>query len=246
MPVTAAGAVKLDESGLPQPAEVPAAIETKSTQDDWELASVDLVDQGTDRHQEAEGLYNVKAAAASHPGFEVASEVARKPETGPTSYPEWTFVEPEAETLNTAVATNGDSSPSDAQAMTEVKKLMGEIARTIEEAAQSVDRPEAFAMSLRAGQLKIAERYPFLDPFAAEIEYLTGEIVFVGQATVEDFVTGLTEALKLAVQGVMKSTTYPDRFRAYVTEDLKKLLARERQTFEATGLSQVIDQIIQF
>jgi hypothetical protein len=128
--------------------------------------------------------------------------------------------------------------------LTEVKRFMGEIARTIEEAAQSVDRPDSFSMALRAGQLKVADRYPFLDPFASEIEYLTGEIVFVGQATVEEFVAGLTEALTLAVQAVMKSTAYPERFRAYVTEDLQKLLARDRREWEGLGLDRVIEQII--
>ena len=101
-------------------------------------------------------------------------------------------------------------------------------------------------MSLRAGQLQVADRYPFLDPFAGEIEYLTGEIVFVGQATVEEFIAGLTEALMLAVQAVMKSTEYPDRFRAYVNEDLQKLLARERHGLEGAGLDQMIEQMIRW
>jgi hypothetical protein len=138
------------------------------------------------------------------------------------------------------------SASPDAEAMAEIKRMMGEIARTIEEAAQAVDRPDSFSMSLRAGQLKIADRYPFLDPFMGEIEYLGGEIVFIGQATAEEFITGLTEALKLAVEAVLRSTNYTDRFRAYVIEDLQKLLAREREAFERFGLDRVIEQIIAF
>jgi len=138
-------------------------------------------------------------------------------------------------------------SPSpDAEAMAEIKRLMGEIAKAIEEAAQAVDRPDSFSMSLRAGQLKIADRYPFLDPFAGEIEYLGGEIVFVGQATADEFILGLTEALKLAVDAVLHSTAYAERFRAYVIEDLRKLLAREQTEFEKFGLDRVIEQIIAF
>jgi hypothetical protein len=97
---------------------------------------------------------------------------------------------------------------------------------------------------LRAGQLRIADRFPFLDPFAGEFEYLAGEIVFVGHATAEEFVVGLTEALKLAVEAVTQSTAYADRFRSYVTEDLRKLLARERDEFERCGLDQAIEEII--
>jgi hypothetical protein len=130
--------------------------------------------------------------------------------------------------------------------MAEIKRLMAEIARAIEEAAQAIGRPDSFSMSLRAGQLKIADRFPFLDPFAGEFEYLAGEIVFVGHATAEEFVAGLTEALKLAIEAVTRSTAYADRFRSYVIEDLQRLLARQRPEFERFGLDQVIQQIITF
>jgi len=130
------------------------------------------------------------------------------------------------------------------ETMTELKRLMGEIAGTIEGSAQAVDRHDGFAMCLRAGQLKIADRYPFLDPFASEFEYLTGEIVFVGQATAEQFVAGLTEALSLAIKSLAETNTYGEKFRAYVREDLGKLLARNQTELESYGLDQVIQQII--
>jgi hypothetical protein len=134
----------------------------------------------------------------------------------------------------------------DDKAMAEIKRLMGEIARTIEEAAQLVGRPDSFAMSLRAGQLEIADRFPFLDPFAGEFEYLTGEIVFVGHAASEEFVEGLTEALKLAIGAVTRSSAHAGRFRSYVREDLLKLHARERAGFEKFGLDEVVQQLITF
>jgi hypothetical protein len=132
------------------------------------------------------------------------------------------------------------------EAMNEAKRLMGEIARIIEEAAKAVGRPDAFSMSLRAGQLKVADSYPFLDPFAGEFEYLAGEIVFVGYATAEEFVTGLTEALKLATEAVMHSSPYAGRFRSYITDDLKRLGARELAVFERLRMDQVIPEIIEF
>ena len=152
-------------------------------------------------------------------------------------------IEPQAEDFSFVL----DELPppgADVEATAETKRLMGEIARAIEEAAQSVGRPDSFSMALRAGQLRIADRFPFLDPFAGEFEYLAGEIVFVGHATAEEFVVGLTEALKLAVEAVTQSTAYADRFRSYVTEDLQKLLARERDEFEKLGLDQVIEQLL--
>src|SRR6185295_17350988 len=131
-----------------------------------------------------------------------------------------------------ASASNGDLVTDD------LKRLMGEIARTIEEAAQSVGRHDGFSMSLRASQLKVADRYRFLDPFGGEFEYLSGEIVFVGNTTAREFVDGFFEALELAIQSVTESTAYPERFRSYVAEDLKKLLARDAAEFESAGLDQ--------
>src|SRR6185295_1795784 len=133
---------------------------------------------------------------------------------------------------------NGDAVTDD------LKRLMGEIARTIEEAAQSVGRHDGFSMSLRASQLKIAGHYRFLDPFGGEFEYLGGEIVFVGNTTAQEFVEGFFEALKLAIHSVTESTAYPERFRSYVAEDLKKLLAREPAEFDGAGLDQVIQNLI--
>jgi len=134
--------------------------------------------------------------------------------------------------------------PVDTEGMDEIKRLLGAVARVIEEAAQTVGRPDGFSMSLRAGQLRIADRYPFLDPFAGELEYLTGEIVFVGGASAAEFVEGFGEALKLAVQDVARSTAYADRFCSYVIEDLNKLLTRERAEFEKYGIDKVIGEIV--
>jgi len=130
------------------------------------------------------------------------------------------------------------------ETMWELKRLMGEIARTIEGAAQAVDHHDSFSLALRAGQLEIADQYPFLDPFRNEFEYLDGELVFIGKATAEDFVVGLTEALDLAIAGVSRSTEYGDKFRGYVVEDLRALLARDRSVFERFGLDQVIEHLL--
>lgn len=152
--------------------------------------------------------------------------------------------EPASAHLYDAAAAEETPAVSGDEAIPELKRLMGEIARTIEEAAQAIDHHDSFSMALRAGQLKIADRYPFLDPFRNEFEYLAGEIVFVGQATAEDFVAGLTEALELAVLGVARSAEHGDRFRAYVIEDLGKLLARDRSELESFGLDQVIERLL--
>jgi hypothetical protein len=175
-------------------------------------------------------------------GAGVQSDLEPPPEIE-TPFPAGDSIEPQTPDLS--IVRDELSPPSaDAEAMAEIKRLMGEIARVIEGAAQSVGRPDSFSMSLRAGQLKIAERFPFLDPFAGDFEYLAGEIVFVGRATAEEFVEGLTEALKLAIETMASSTAFADRFRSYLTEDLGKLLAREQVPFEAYGIDQVIQLLV--
>lgn len=136
------------------------------------------------------------------------------------------------------------TAPVDTEAMEDLKRLMGEIARSIEGATKEVEPGDSFSIYLRAGQLKVADRFPFLDPFGAEFEYLAGEIAFVGRATPEDFVAGLTEALRHAVAGVVQTSVQPTRLRIYIVEDLRQLLAGNREDFERYGLDKTIEQII--
>jgi len=133
---------------------------------------------------------------------------------------------------------------TETQIMTEVKRLLGEIARTIEDAARAIEQRDTFSIYLRAGQLKVADRYPFLDPFGAEFEYLSGEIAFIGNAAPWEFIEGLTEALKLAVEGVAQTSSQGPRIRAQVAEDLNRLLERNRAAFIEYGLDGSIEQIL--
>jgi len=148
-----------------------------------------------------------------------------------------------------AASSSAQGQPVDLQeeeTMAEIKRLMGEIARTIDEACRAIEQRDAFSMYLRAGQLKIADRYPFLDPFGAEFEYLSGEIVFIGKASPTQFREGLTESLRLAVVGVGQSSAQPARLRGAVTEDLRKLLERLRPDLERYGIVESIEWILNF
>lgn len=149
------------------------------------------------------------------------------------------------------VLVSGDfSAASDSQratedeVMAEVKRLMAEIARTVEDAIESVEHRSTFPIHLRAGQLKVADRYPFLDPFGPEFEYLAGEIAFVGHVRPADFVQGLTEALKLALHGVAQASAQPARVRGRVSDALRWLLSRQQTEFEAYGLDESIREIL--
>jgi hypothetical protein len=133
---------------------------------------------------------------------------------------------------------------STADVMVEIKRLMAEIARTLEESVRAAEQRDSFSMHIRTGQLQVADRYPFLDPFGAEFEYLAGEIVFVGHAPPEEFVAGLTEALKLAVAAAIQASPQPARLRSIIAEDLRWLREHQKLDLAAFELDQVLEEIL--
>ena len=133
---------------------------------------------------------------------------------------------------------------SQADALAEIKRLMSEVVRTVEESVRAAGTRDSFTISLRAGQLKVADRYSFLDPFAGEFEYLAGEIVFVGDASADEFVVGLSEALAQAIDAAAQASAQPDRVRQHAAEGLRWLLNRQRDELEPYHLDQAIEAII--
>lgn len=131
-----------------------------------------------------------------------------------------------------------------AETLAEVKRLMGEVIRTIESVTGAGDPRDSFSLSLRAGQLNVADRYPFLDPFGSEFEYYAGEIAFVGSASPDDFVEGLTEALRLAVRSTIDRSSQPERLSARIEDALRQLVETQREELHSYGLDKSIGIII--
>lgn len=133
---------------------------------------------------------------------------------------------------------------SQADVLAEIKRLMGEILRTVEEAIRAAGSRDGFTMHLRAGQLKVADHYPFLDPFGSEFEFLAGEIVFVGDVTADEFIFGLSEALQQAIESAAQASPQPARIRSHTVEGLRWLLNRQRAELELYHLDQSLETII--
>lgn len=127
--------------------------------------------------------------------------------------------------------------------MAEIKRWLGEIAKAIEDVMRIVEQRDDFPMHLRAGQLKIANQYPFLDPFGAEFEYMEGEIVFVGKASAEEFIAGVTEALRLAVTSALQSSANSARLRSFIVDKLRFIFTRSREDYVTYGLDESLEQI---
>jgi hypothetical protein len=140
------------------------------------------------------------------------------------------------------MALTGDNATADLK-MAEIKRLMGEIAKTIEDVLRIVEQRDDFPMHLRAGQLKIADQYPFLDPFGAEFEYMEGEIVFVGKASAEEFIAGVTDALRLALTSALQASASSARLRSFIVDKLRSIFNRSREEYLAYDLDASLEQI---
>jgi hypothetical protein len=115
-------------------------------------------------------------------------------------------------------------------------RLLGDVVATIETAVATRESG-GFAIELRAGQLEVADRYPFLDPFAAEFEYHAGEIAFVGAVDPADFAAGLGEALHVAVAALARRDGVEgERLRQRVADALAALYETRQAEFDAFGL----------
>jgi len=62
------------------------------------------------------------------------------------------------------------------------------------------DKTGAFVTAFKRASIANAATFPFLDPFAAELEYKDGNIQFTGQASVAQFNEGMSQTLAQAVK----------------------------------------------
>jgi hypothetical protein len=69
--------------------------------------------------------------------------------------------------------------------------------------------PETFATALKRACIAQAEKYNFLDPFAAEFEYANGEVKFEGQASLAELNQGLVASFAQTVRELAGSADHP-------------------------------------
>jgi hypothetical protein len=127
--------------------------------------------------------------------------------------------------------------------MRDLMHLMSQIVAAVERGMTAAGRGSSFPTALRAGLLAVTERYPFLDPFAAEFEYQDKEIVFVGTAQPVEFASGLSEALRQMVEDLIYSSN--GRVRDYIAEELRKVEREEANEIRRFNLGNLTEKICQ-
>jgi hypothetical protein len=142
------------------------------------------------------------------------------------------------------VSEPGASLDGDGDALAPLVVLMSEVVGAIEQVVTARDGAGSFAIELRAGQLEVAEAYPFLDPFAAEFEYHAGEIAFVGSVDAEEFAVGLGEALHVTVSALARRDGVEgEKLRQRIADALVELYESRQSEFDAFGLAGLISYI---
>ena len=127
--------------------------------------------------------------------------------------------------------------------MRDLMQLMSQVVAGVERGMTVAGRGSSFPTALRAGLLAVTERYPFLDPFAAEFEYQDKEIVFVGTAQAGEFASGLTEALRQMVEDLIFSSN--GRVRDYIAEELRKVEREQAADIRRFNLGNLTEKICQ-
>jgi hypothetical protein len=127
--------------------------------------------------------------------------------------------------------------------MRDLMQLMSQVVAAVERGMTVAGRGSSFPTALRAGLLAVTERYPFLDPFAAEFEYQEKEIVFVGTAQSGEFASGLTEALRQMVEDLIFSSN--GRVRDYIAEELRKVEREQAGDIRRFNLGNLTEKICQ-
>ncbi len=127
--------------------------------------------------------------------------------------------------------------------MRDLMQLMSQVVAAVERGMTVAGRGSSFPTALRAGLLAVTERYPFLDPFAAEFEYQDKEIVFVGTAQAGEFASGLTEALRQMVEDLIFSSN--GRVRDYIAEELRKVEREQAAEIRRFNLGNLTEKICQ-
>jgi hypothetical protein len=133
--------------------------------------------------------------------------------------------------------------PRSGNEMRDLMQLMSQVVAAVERGMTVAGRGSSFPTALRAGLLAVTERYPFLDPFAAEFEYQDKEIVFVGTAQAGEFASGLTEALRQMVEDLIYSSN--GRVRDYIAEELRKVEREQANDIRRFNLGSLTEKICQ-
>jgi hypothetical protein len=135
----------------------------------------------------------------------------------------------------------GITQSSDLKGVIEVmKEVIGTIESLVDE---STKRKGSFRDNFNRALVEKSEDYPFLDPFAAEFEYRNGEIKFSGKVTVEVFVRGIKDCIKVTLD---KITAEIDKDKLYskMRSNLQTTMTKFGERIDDLGLKSAMSELL--
>lgn len=125
-----------------------------------------------------------------------------------------------------------------------IVEIMQEVISTIESLVDGLsNRKGSFRDNFNKARVEKSEEYPFLDPFAAEFEYSSGEITFSGKVSADVFARGLKDCFDLTLDTITVSTN-KDALYEKIRSALKPISERFEEKIDAFGLKSIIPEFL--
>lgn len=135
-----------------------------------------------------------------------------------------------------------EAKPAETAGRPEELGLWGEVLRGLEAAADGTAKPGSFLAAFRRAAVELAATFPFLDPFAAELEYRDGRLRYEGPEPVSSLHPGLCRCLAQCLRALAASPggrDLPGRLAA-AAQALKK---RHGARLAELGLAEALPEL---
>ncbi|MBI5043283.1 MAG: hypothetical protein HZC10_05535 [Nitrospirae bacterium] len=120
--------------------------------------------------------------------------------------------------------------------------LIQEIFSGAERVVDSMFKKGDFVFALKKASTDIADRYPFMDPFAGEFDYKDGKLVYAGGAEAKKLLEGSTEALKVMLNE-FSARASENGILPKIKAELQPVREKYREQIEAFNIASAMPQL---
>jgi hypothetical protein len=125
-----------------------------------------------------------------------------------------------------------------------VTEIFQEIMSTIEAVVDKLGkRSGVFMDNLKTAQVEKSDVYPFLDPFAAEFEYMQGKIKFHGKVSAEVLASGIKDCIEMTLNKIPIKIT-KDELYEKIRSSLQPTIKKFEKKIDDFGLKSIISEFL--
>ena len=97
--------------------------------------------------------------------------------------------------------------------------------------------------NFKKAQVEKSDVYPFLDPFAAEFEYMQGKINFHGKVSAEVLASGIKDCVELTLNKIPLEITKEELYEK-VRSSLQPTITKFEKKIDDFGLKSIISEFL--